>query len=111
MFEWIKNIFPFSILLFCVLWFWFVYVVFRFPKQKIEVKDYLKKEESKLGVYSYDEKVVSIVLVLTAFAWIFRPFIEERLSIFLSDSMIAILGSLILFSWPSKRKNGFKGQK
>ncbi len=107
MFEWIKDIFPFSILLFGILWVWFVYVVFRFPKQKIEVKDYLKKEESKLGVYSYDEKVVNIVLVLTAFAWIFRPLIEERLSIFLSDSMIAILGSLILFSWPSKRKNGF----
>jgi sodium-dependent dicarboxylate transporter 2/3/5 len=57
MFQWIKDIFPFSILLFGVLWVWFVYVVFRFPKQKIEVKDYLKKEESKLGVYSYDEKV------------------------------------------------------
>lgn len=48
---------------------------------------------------SRGEKVVGVVFVTTAFAWIFRPLIERVLP-GLSDTGIAILAAMVLFATP-----------
>lgn len=107
MLEWIKQVLPFSLLLLGFLWFWLAKVIFKSPKKVVDPSEYLKEEESKLGFCSYDEKVVSMTLVLTALAWCLRPLLVRGFQIFLSDAMIALFGALVLFCWPSKERKGF----
>ena len=71
-----------------------------FPGGRAEIKRLLQK----LGTISYEEKVVAFIFALTAFCWITRSFLLQKILPQLDDTIIAIAFAIVLFLIPSKDK-------
>ena len=93
---WAKAVMPFTLILLFVLW---LYMSWR---TKMPEKIVVKVEDIKL---SHEAKLVILVLVLTVLAWLFRPYISEKIGFQLNDIMIGILGSFSLFFIQSNKKS------
>jgi len=70
--QWFLLGLPLSIILAGTVWLLLTKVFFRLPKELKVERDVVEAEYARLGAVSYEEKVVSIVFVGTAFLWIFR---------------------------------------
>jgi len=116
--NWLILGLPLCIVTTLAIWFLLVYVLRRPEINEIPGGENLIKEErSKLGPWSKGEKVVGIILLLTALAWIFRAekmiggvklFGLSTLFPWIDDSTIAIIAAILLFSIPiSLEKNEF----
>jgi len=68
-------------------------------------KELIRKELKQLGKISRPELGVTVVFVSVAFMWVFRPFLSEFIP-GLSDTTVAVLGSLFLFVIPVNIKKG-----
>jgi len=64
-------------------------------------KNVIRKKLGELGHISRDEKLVAIVFILTAGAWITRGLIWKDILPVVDDSMIAIASAILLFLIPS----------
>jgi sodium-dependent dicarboxylate transporter 2/3/5 len=64
-------------------------------------KSVIRKKLGELGKMGRDEKLVAIVFVLTAAAWITRGLIWKDILPMVDDSMIAIASAILLFLIPS----------
>ena len=74
----------------------------KFPGGRNEINKQLKS----LGKLSYEEKMVLLIFVGTAFAWITRSFLLQKLIPNLDDTIIAVIAGILLFILPaSKSKN------
>ena len=103
--QWFKFGLPISILLLTICWLYLTKVAFRFkiqefPGGRTEIRRLLKN----LGNWSYEERVVLAVFSLAACLWIGRSYLQNFLPN-LDDTIIAIMASLILFLWPSSKKD------
>jgi len=103
--QWFMFGFPISILLLFICWnyltkFAFTFKQKEFPGGKAEIKRLLQK----LGKISYEEKVVAFVFALTAFSWITRSFLLQKILPKIDDTIIAIAFAILLFLIPSKDK-------
>ena len=103
--QWFMFGFPISILLIAICWKYLTSFAFKFeqkefPGGKQEINRLLKS----LGKISYEEKLVAIIFATTAFCWITRSFLLQKLLPQLDDTIIAIVFALILFMIPSKKK-------
>jgi sodium-dependent dicarboxylate transporter 2/3/5 len=83
-------------------------------------KNVIRKKLVELGRISRDEKLVAVVFILTAAAWITRGLIWKDILPVVDDSMIAIASAIVLFLIPSTSssltslpsdKENFKGSK
>lgn len=104
--QWFAFGLPVSILLLAICWFYLSYIAFplkglQFPGGKAVIKQQLKE----LGKLSRQEKLVLLVFSLTAFAWISRSFLLVKLIPNLNDTIIALIGALLLFIIPSGKKD------
>lgn len=104
--QWFGFGFPISVILLFICWkyltsFAFTFKQKEFPGGKAEIKQLLKT----LGKITYEEKVVAIVFATTAFCWITRSFLLQKILPQLDDTIIAVLFAVILFLIPSKTKN------
>ena len=104
--NWMLFALPLSILLFTLVWLFLAKILF--PTKNIQLKGIepmLKTELQKLGKMSTSEKRVAGVLIIMAFAWIFRAQISQVPGFEnLSDTIIAIAGMLALFLIPAEKK-------
>ena len=103
--QWFKFGIIISSVLLVICWFYLTRIAFdfkgkSFPGGKIEIKKQLKA----LGSVRFEEKLVLIVFLSTAFAWITRSFILQDLLPQIDDTIIAVGFALILFLLPSKQK-------
>ena len=88
---------------------WFVLTRLVFPLHKLQTpvsREIIAKEKDALGSMSYEEKMVAIVFVATAFLWITRSFLLNQIIPGINDTVIAIAGALVLFIIPSRAKGG-----
>lgn len=69
------------------------------------MRELLETEKAKLGRFSRGEIAVAVVFALTAFCWIFRPLVEDRIPM-ISDTTIAIAGAVALFMIPINVRRG-----
>jgi sodium-dependent dicarboxylate transporter 2/3/5 len=102
--SWIMIGLPVSLLLLGVSWWYLTRYAFElgdrhFPGGRAEISAQLRE----LGKISYEEKVVLIVFIATAFAWIFRSAVLNLFIPALDDTMIAIAAAIILFILPAGR--------
>ncbi|GAB4409791.1 MAG: SLC13 family permease [Microscillaceae bacterium] len=105
--QWMLVGFPFSILLLGLGYALLVKVIY--PNRLGQLADSLyliKAEIKKLGALRRGEKLALSVFGLTAFLWIFRDTLNWLWPwLALSDPLIAMLGTLLLFAipvhWPS----------
>jgi sodium-dependent dicarboxylate transporter 2/3/5 len=105
--KWIIIGLPISIVLLFICWKYLTNYAFKlnvmsFPGGKPEIQRQLKL----LGKISYEEKLVLMVFAGTAIAWITRSFFLQRFIPDIDDTIIAVIGGVILFLLPAgKDKN------
>jgi len=107
--RWIMFGLPISILLLFISWQYLVRVAFKIQKQtfpggKREILDQLVK----LGPLSFEEKMVLGVFSLTAVAWISRSFVLKHFIPGIDDTIIAMIGAILLFLLPASKDKGGK---
>jgi len=103
--QWFMFGFPISVVLLFICWKYLTKLAFtfkqkEFPGGKQEIKRLLKL----LGKVSYEEKMVAFIFALTAFSWITRSFLLQKILPALDDTIIAIVFAVVLFLIPSKNK-------
>lgn len=103
--QWIRFGLPISILMLGIAWFYLTRVAFKFkqiefPGGKQEINRLLKQ----IGPMKIEEKLVLAVFILTAFCWITRSFILQKLVPSMDDTSIAIGAAILLFILPSSSK-------
>ena len=103
--QWFAFGLPLSLLLLFMGWFYLTRVAFRLKEQSAtEARSEIKKQVAALGSMSREERLVAIIFSLTALAWMLRSFVLTQLLPGINDTVIAIIGALILFIIPGKEK-------
>lgn len=106
MVEWMKTAAPFVVLMGFITW---VFLIFYFPSIRDipfrQIRELLKKERSQFKPLEIHEWTVIIIFLTTAVLWIFGGKLSGFLKIELSDSIIAIAASVLMFSLPVSIKN------
>ncbi len=106
-------LFAVPLVLFLLLSVWLYLTRIAFPIQFKHIpggREMIQREKSLLGMMSYEEKAVMTVFVFTAFMWITRTFIWQDIVGVpgISDGMIAMIATLLLFLIPAKQSDATK---
>ena len=102
--DWMKFSLPLVFLLITILWFFFNFFIEN-KNIPISKNNFIEDQYKKLGPFSSKEKITMIILLLTIFLWLSKKPINSALSINLTDSSIALFGSLLFFIIPYERYN------
>jgi len=112
--NWMLLALPISVLMLCVVAILLTKILFKVDKEIKLDKNFIGEEYKRLGNFSFEEKAVSIVFIITALLWIFRsdilfgfmtiPGWSNLLPTgdFIDDGTVAITMAFILFLIPSK---------
>jgi len=96
--QWFLLAFPISVLLLMICWWYLTQVAFKFEQQAFPGgKSEVQRQLKALGKMTTAEKRVLVVFVLMAAAWISRSFVLVHVLPGIDDTIIAILGALVLF--------------
>jgi solute carrier family 13 (sodium-dependent dicarboxylate transporter), member 2/3/5 len=107
-FEWFTFGLPISIVLFIICWFYLTRIAFQMKAEKFSGgREEIARQYKRMGPLTRQEKAVSIVFGLTALSWILRSFVFNIWLPGLNDTIIAIIGAVVLFIIPS----GVEGKK
>ena len=104
--KWLVLSLPISSVLLVICWLYLV--KFMFPvKGSDNGHGYAEigKELKALGPMSKDEKKVVAVFAFTAISWILRSFLLKKILPGIDDTIIALIGVLLLFLIPSSKKD------
>jgi sodium-dependent dicarboxylate transporter 2/3/5 len=104
--NWFFFAMPLVVLLFLTAFLVNTKLIFPIKLKRLDgVKALVKNEIDKLGKFSSGEKRVLIILVTTALLWVFRGQLS-KIELFhsLSDTIIAIIATFLLFIVPSAKK-------
>lgn len=103
--QWFAFGLPISIILIFICWKYLTKYAFRFKQKSFPGgKQEIQRLLSGLGRITYEEKIVALVFTLTAFCWITRSVLLQKLLPALDDTIIAIFFAIALFLIPSKKK-------
>lgn len=103
--TWMSISLPISIVLLIICWVYLVKIAFPVPNQgNTDGYQEIKKELLSLGKLTSDEVKVIIVFLITAISWITRSFLLKRFIPFIDDTIIAVVGAVLLFLIPSSKK-------
>lgn len=101
-FDWMKLCMPLSIALLLMLYM--LTTCFLYPNEMEESEataTYIKVEINKLGKMSRTEWRVLLIFLLTAFLWTTQAIWNKLFQLKLDDTIIALIGALLLFATPS----------
>ncbi|MCB0662251.1 MAG: SLC13/DASS family transporter [Saprospiraceae bacterium] len=102
--KWIVFGLPISILLLLICWKYLTRYTRHFEQQSFPGgKQEIKHQLKLLGKIGYEEKTVLIVFALTAFAWITRSFLLEKIIPGIDDTIIAVAAGVLLFILPARK--------
>lgn len=102
--QWLLYGLPLSIIMMVATWI--LLTKFLFPTGDLKLsegRDVIDREIAKLGTITYQEKVVLGVFTFVAIAWVAGSFVKIS---FVNDTVIAMMGTLLLFIIPSNWKKG-----
>ncbi len=112
--NWMILTLPISIIMLIIVAVFLTKVLFKIDREIKLDKNFIREEYKQLGRFSFEEKAVSIVFLITAILWIFRsdiffgfmtiPGWSNLLPTaeFIDDGTVAITMAFILFLIPSK---------
>ncbi len=104
-FQWFKFGFPISVVLLLTCWVYLTRFAFKFERKEFPGgRQEIDRQLQLLGKMSYEEKIVSLVFILTAAAWICRSFLLSDLIPGINDTIIAVVSATCLFILPTKDK-------
>lgn len=103
--QWMTFGLPISLILLAICWWYLTRKAFSFKQKQFPggVEE-IRKQLSSLGRMSYEEKIVLVVFVGTALAWITRSFVLNRFFPDLDDTIIAVVSAIVLFVLPCKNE-------
>ena len=102
---WFQFGFPISIILLFICWKYITSIAFKFKQKTFPGgREEISKQLNTLGKISYEEKLVAGVFALTAFAWISRSYLLESIIPGIDDTIIAMIGAIIIFLLPTKNR-------
>ncbi|WP_437272315.1 SLC13 family permease [Staphylococcus succinus] len=102
--QWMIFALPVTIILLVVLYFMMTKWLFKIEDADKISSDFAKKALHDLGPMSNEEKLTGMVFLFVSLLWIGGNLLPEALH--LSDTVIAILGAVLLFLIPAKSKKG-----
>ena len=106
--KWIIFGLPISIILLIICWQYLTKVAFKFPYNEFPGgREEIKKQLNLLGQMKYEEKMVLLVFVGTALAWISRSYVLQEIIPGIDDTTIAIIAAFIIFIIPKSNEQGF----
>ena len=105
--KWLSIGLPFSVLMLFICWKYLTRMAFplknlKLPGGKASIVQQLKT----LGSISYEEKMVAVVFGLTALAWVTKSFLLGKIFPTINDTIIALMGAMLLFLIPSTSRRG-----
>ncbi len=101
--SWMMVGVPVVILLLSIAWLYLGRVAFRMNIRELPGgRRLIHQEREALGRTSYEEKVVAWVFAFAAFMWISRGFIWNDLLPEITDGMIAVFATVLLFTMPAR---------
>lgn len=107
--KWIMYGLPLAIILLFICWKYLTKIAFKFEQNEFPGgKSEIEKQITLLGKFSYEEKIVGFVFLITAILWIIRSFVLKQFLPNIDDTIIAIIGAISLFLIPTKTKKGEK---
>lgn len=105
--QWFLLGFPIAVILLWICWNYITRFAFKFKQKEFSGgRDEIHAQYKALGKMSYEEKLVLIVFACTAFAWITRSFLLNKLIPAIDDTIISILFAVLLFLLPTSKKGG-----
>jgi sodium-dependent dicarboxylate transporter 2/3/5 len=105
--EWLVIAMPLVVVLLPITWLLLTRVLYPVPLERIQGANQLIGDEyGRLGPVKPGEWATFVVFMLTAVAWITRPWLAARLVPGLSDAGIVIIASLTLFVIPVNTRTG-----
>lgn len=112
--NWMLLALPISVLMLCVVAILLTKILFKVDTEIKLDKNFIGEDYKSLGNFSFEEKTVSVVFIITALLWIFRsdilfgfmtiPGWSNLLPTadFIDDGTVAITMAFLLFLIPSK---------
>ncbi len=116
--KWFSIGFPVSVLLLVACYFILKLLFLKSGETKSLDKNYFKDAYTRLGKFSFEQKIVSVIFIATALLWFTRSSVDfgafkmpgwnQLFSNpnFVQDSTVAILMAFVLFLFPSKSQPG-----
>lgn len=105
--QWMLFGVPLAWIFIIIAWVYLVKVAYPLKlKQLPGGQAVMRKEKEKLGSASYEEKIVFVIFVLAALAWITRTFLLVQFLPSLTDAMVGLTAALLLFIIPAKAIKG-----
>jgi len=105
--QWFIFGLPISLILLAICWGYLTRFAFPLKGKRFEGgKDVVKTQLKELGNTSRQEKIILGVFALVAFAWVSRSFLLVKLLPAIDDTIIALIGALLLFMIPAGEKKG-----
>ncbi len=117
--SWMLVAVPISIIMLLATGILLTKVLFNVDKDVRLERNFIESEYRKLGNYSFEEKAVSTIFLVTAFLWVFRSDIDFGFLIlpgwsnlvptseFINDGTIAVTMAFILFLIPARSDKRF----
>ena len=103
--QWFQFGFPISTVLLFLCWKYLTNFAFKFKQKTFPGgREEISRQLNALGKISYEEKLVGGVFTLTAFAWISRSFLLQPVVPGIDDTIIGMIGAIIIFLLPTKNK-------
>lgn len=107
--QWMLFGLPLAVVLMVIAWLLLTKVIY--PTTMTDIpggRELFRSELAKLGPMNRGERVVGIVFVCTALAWIVREPLTSVVPVLsnLSDAGIAIIAALVLFAFPVDARRG-----
>lgn len=106
--NWMLFATPIAIFLLIICWYYLVNIGFNLSSleqgNQEEGLQKIKEQQKALGAISYEEKVIVLVFGAVAFSWMTRKFLLNPFLPGLTDTIIAIIGAILLFIIPTKNK-------
>ncbi|MEL7122250.1 MAG: DASS family sodium-coupled anion symporter [Bacteroidota bacterium] len=102
--QWIVLGLPLSIVLLFICWKYLTDYAFKlkvtaFPGGRPEIQ----RQLNEMGKITYEERMVLIIFIATALAWISRSFLLQKFLPAIDDTIIAMLGGIALFLVPAAK--------
>ena len=100
--QWFMVGFPLAIVLLLICWWYLTRIGFPLGQATLHGgKEEMDRRLAGLGLMSRSEKYVTIVFITVAVSWICRSFVLEKLIPGVDDTIIAMIGGVVLFLIPS----------
>jgi len=104
-FQWFLFGFPIAMLLLFLCWGYLTRIAFTFKQRKFPGgKAEIQRLKKDLGKISYEERLVALIFGLTAFCWISRSYLLNKIFPTIDDTIIALVFAILLFIIPSRTK-------